>query len=98
MLRFAQIDFLHPAVGSDFGWRAFDEESSAHEDRDALGETEDEAHVVLDEKDRHVARQSSENAEELGAFSGGNTRSGLVEQQDPGPRRERQRNFDEPLL
>ena len=79
--------------------RALGQHLAADQHRDALGEAEHELHVVLDEQDRDVAAAAPAMTPNSSALSaGGNAGRRLVEQQDPRPRGERQRDLDQPLL
>src|SRR6188508_1013245 len=75
-----QVDGLHALVGGDLARRALGEDLAAHQHRDALGEAEHEAHVVLDEEHRHVLRQGRDGAQHRDAFRRRDAGGGLVEQ------------------
>src|SRR5213078_411870 len=98
MLRFPEIDLAYALVVGDLVGRSLDEHRSADENRDALGKAKYEMHVVLDENDRHLARQLSDHSEELRAFGGRYAGGRIVEQQHRGSRRERQGYFPQSLL
>ena len=63
-----------------------------------VGEIEYEIHVVLDQQDRDIRRQSGEGGENVPALLLWNPRGGLVEKEHARTRRERQRDLQQPLL
>ncbi len=97
-MRSSQIDLPHADIACDLLGRALEEQSPAHHHDDALGETKHGIHVVLDEQDRDVARQSGDHREQLGALPLRHSGGGLVEQQHLRPGGERERDLEEPLL
>ena len=61
----AQVRALHPRVVAQLGRRALGDHLAPVDDRDAIGEAEQEAHVVLDDDDRErgaSARRSARRA------------------------------------
>ena len=69
--------------------RAVGDEGPEVEDGDPLGELEDELEVVLDDDDREVLRQRADELGEAVALRRGHARGGLVEEEEPRLRRER---------
>ena len=63
-----------------------------------LAKPEHEVHVVLDEQHRDVLRQVVDRGEQLGALVARHAGGRLVEQQHLGLGRERERDFEQPLL
>src|SRR5688572_26196555 len=53
----AQVDVVHALVARDLVRRALDQHRALHQHRDAVGEAEDQLHVVLDDQDRDVRGQ-----------------------------------------
>src|SRR5574337_753931 len=81
MVGLAEVDLAHPRVGGDRRGRVLGEHRAADQHRDPLGEAEHQVHVVLDQQDRHLARQRGDGLEQRAALAGGNAGGRLVEQQ-----------------
>jgi hypothetical protein len=93
MVLLAQVNLAHASVGGDLLRRAFDQHAPAHQHDDAAREAEHQAHVVLDEEHRDVARQAGDGGENAGAFFARHAGGRLVEQQHLRLGRERERDF-----
>ena len=78
-----EVGALHPGVLAQLGRRAFGDDLAPVDDRDAVGQAEQELHVVLDHDDGERALQLGDELGEarraLGAQAGG----GLVQEQQP---------------
>ena len=68
-----------------------------HHHGDALGETEHDVHVVLDDEHADMLGQRLDGVEDDVAFGAGHAGGGLVEQQHLGLQSERDRELDQAL-
>src|SRR5260221_2335518 len=91
-MRLAQVHGAHAAIGRDLVGAALDQHLSLHQHRDAIGEAEHQIHVVLDDEDRDIAGQRTEDFEDAAGILRRHARRRLVEQQDA--RVESQRDGD----
>src|SRR5262249_56108196 len=85
-------------IGGERVGGVLDEEGAVHQDRDAIGEAEDEIHVVLDEHHGHVLGQGCNRRQDLVALGVGHAGRRLVEQKHAWPAGNRQRDFQQALL
>ncbi len=78
-----QIRRLHRLVGGNLLRRAFGEKFALVEHHDAVGEMEDDAHVVLDQHDRQllVAVQFTDQLGDVVGFLVAHAGGRLIEQQ-----------------
>ncbi|MBS1171797.1 MAG: hypothetical protein H6R12_627, partial [Proteobacteria bacterium] len=65
---------------------------------DALRKPEHGVHVVLDQQQGRVARQAGDEFDHLFGFFRPESGHRFVQQQQPGPGRQRQRHFQSPLF
>src|SRR5581483_5598307 len=98
MMRGPEIDLLHPCVGADLVRRALNEDASLVHAGHVIDQSQREVDVVLDQDQRELARQPADGRRNVDALGGREARRGLVEQEQRGPARERQREFELPLL
>src|SRR5258706_11880170 len=76
--RAAEVDRAHFAVGGDFRRRALGKDAAAHQHRDAIGKTEHEVHVMLDDEYRDVLWQRGDCIQQDVALGAGNPGRGLI--------------------
>src|SRR5215468_1019907 len=93
-----EVDLAYPLVRGDLPGRPLHQHAAADHHNDAAREAEHYVHVVLDEEHRDVARETGDRDEERRALVARHTRCRLVEQQHFRPRRERERDLEQPLL
>src|SRR6266446_6047849 len=93
-----QVDLGHAGVLADLRLCALSEHTALVEDDDALGQRQRDVHVVLDEQERHVAREAVDHGGHRGGLGRRQAGRRLVEQQDARPRGERQDQLELPLL
>src|ERR1700691_2289888 len=96
--RLAEIDRAHAGISGDLVRSALDQHAPAHHDNDPCGKAENELHVVLDEQDSYVAGKTGDRRKQFRALLPRHAGGRFVEQQNFRPRRQGERNFEEPLL
>ena len=94
----SEIGFAHAGVGGDFGWRAFHQQAAGDQNGNARREAKHQIHVVLDQQDRHVGGQPGQRGEHLGPLADRHAGGRFVEKQRARAARQRQRDFQQPLL
>src|SRR6185312_294164 len=98
MMPATKIDVANARIAPDFANRSFGEDRAFDQDGDALRETEDEAHIVLDDKDAEPLGHAQQQIEQRAALGRGKPRRRLVEQQSLGLERQHEGDLDEPTL
>ncbi len=94
----AEIDRLDARIARHLVGGAVDEQRAVHQHGDAVGEGEDEIHVVLDQQHRHVLRQRRHRLQDLVALVLGDAGGGLVEEEHVGPAGDGERDLEQALL
>src|SRR6478736_83475 len=78
----SQINFLHLVAVVDLLRRPGLQDFAEMQNRDLVGNIEDDIHVMLDEKDRQMRIEPQQEFRHFGGFAGGETRRRFIEQQD----------------
>src|SRR5215470_814492 len=94
----AEVDAPDARIVGDLRGRALAQHLALNEDGDALGEAEDEVHVVLDDQDGDARGQLLETLEDAMGLERRHPGRRLVEEQHGGPEPERDGDLHEPLL
>src|SRR5712692_1232955 len=66
-----QIDFLHLGALADLLGGSRFQDFTEMENRDVIGDVEDDVHVMLDQENRKIAIKSQEKCRHLRRFTGG---------------------------
>src|SRR5215472_3369415 len=94
----AEIDAPDARVVGDLGGGPLAQHLALDENGDALGEAEDEVHVVLDDQNGDARGQLLETLEDAMGFERGHAGRWLVEQQHGGPEAQGDGDLHKPLL
>src|SRR5262245_36501423 len=89
----AEISLAHGLVGADRCRLARRDDATVDEYADAVREREHRIHVVLDQKDRHIALELAQQRDHARGFLRAYARHRLVEQQHAGARCQRHGDF-----
>src|SRR5262252_3034561 len=98
MALLAEVHLMHALVLAYLLGRAFDQHLALNQHGDAPREAEHEIHVVLDDEDRDLLRQSVQHLEDAMGFERGHARRRLVEEQHARLEAQRDRDLDQALL
>ena len=98
MLTPAQVDLVDARIGLHLGEGALGEHLAVVEHGDPVGERAHHVHVVLDDQQRHVARQRLQHAGHALGLLGRHAGGRLVEEQEPRPGRQRDADLELALL
>ena len=94
----AEIGFLHGRVALDLVRRAFDQHAAFLQHGDALDQFEQRVHVMIDDDHGAALADRLQQLDRLDAFARAHAGERLVEQQKAGRGRQRQADFQPPLL
>src|SRR5690554_5483447 len=78
----AQVDILYDRVRLDLARASLREDAAVMKDGDALGQGEDDIHVVLYDEEREIAWEGGDQIDKPARFSRAHARARLVKQQD----------------
>jgi hypothetical protein len=93
-----EIDVADGLVGCNLGRRALEQDCARHQDDDPAREAENEVHIVLDEEDWKIFRQSGEHVEYGRRLALRDAGGGLIEQKDTRAQGNGDGDLDQPLL
>jgi hypothetical protein len=97
MCGLSKIDRTHVAIGADFFGSTFCEYRAADQNRDLLGKTKYQIHVMVDDQDADGFWQCIDCVKNDVAFCAGDSRSRFIEQQHLRLQPKRNGKLNQPL-
>ena len=96
--RLPEISFAHLIVFPDAGGRVGGDDAPVDQDRDAIGQIEDDVHVVLDHDERLALGNLPDQGDRLLGFAGVHPRGRFIEHHHIGAAADRHSDLQRPLL